>query len=59
MRGRKKIISLFEKASGHITELGSQQARESFEECVLLLRVHGLVGIQLQGECGVARCQCS
>lgn len=38
---------------------GSQQTRHSFEEDVLVLCVHGLIGVQLQGEGGVAGCQCS
>lgn len=36
---------------------GSQQTRHSFKEGVLVLRVHGFIGVQLQREGGIARCE--
>lgn len=39
------------------TGLRSEQTRQSFKEDVLVLRVHGVINVQLQGEGGVTRCQ--
>lgn len=49
----------FHPSSVFLTFVVSQQARHSFQEDVLVLRVHGLVCVQLQREGGVARCECS
>lgn len=53
-------MPLSQKAIGPIVESsGSEQTRQSFKEGVLVLEVHGLIGVQLQGEGGIAGCQCS
>ena len=38
------------------TGLRSEQTRQSFKEDVLVLRIHGIIDVQLQGEGGVTRC---
>lgn len=55
----KKAIGPIAEQLHSVEDKGSQQTRHSFEEGVLGLWVHGLIGVQLKGEGGVARCQCS
>lgn len=40
-----------------VEDRGSQQTRHSFKEGVLVLGVHGFIGVQLQREGGIAGCE--
>lgn len=58
------VVPLSQKAVGPVAEQlhsvrnsRSQQTRHFFQEIVLVLRVHGFISVQLQGEGGVARCE--
>lgn len=53
----QKVIGPIAEQLHSVEDRGSQQTRHSFKEGVLVLGVHGFIGVQLQREGGIAGCE--